>query len=311
MTREIPDDRLRLIFTCCHPALNREAQIALTLRTFGGLSTGEIARRFSRSGADPGAAAGARQTQDPGCAHPLSGAADDALPECRAAVQAVIYLIFNEGYTATAGDALIRRELCSEAIRLGRVLCAIDAKDPEGLGLLALMLLHDFAPASAGRRLGRPRYTGGAGPLALGPDKIEEGLGLVDAALRMGRVGPYQLQAAIAALHAEAVSPVDTDWRQIAALYGVLARLQPSPVVRLNGAVAIGMSEGPDRGLALIDELGATGELDRYHLFHAARADMLRRLGSFEAAADAYRRALALMANGVERAYLERRLAAL
>ncbi|MBV9198157.1 MAG: hypothetical protein JOY83_00175 [Alphaproteobacteria bacterium] len=139
--------------------------------------------------------------------------------------------------------------------------------------------------------------------------QIDEGLGLVDAALRMGRVGPYQLQAAIAALHAEAASSDDTDWRQIAALYGVLARIQPSPVVQLNGAVAIGMSEGPDRGLALIDELGR--ELDRYHLFHAARADMLRRLGSFEAAADAYRRALALMANGVERAYLEQRLAAL
>jgi RNA polymerase sigma-70 factor (ECF subfamily) len=201
--------------------------------------------------------------------------------------------------------------LCSEAIHLGRVLCAIDEKDPEGLGLLALMLLHDSR---------RGARVDAAGALVTLEEQdrslwdraqIDEGLGLVEAALRMGRVGPYQLQAAIAALHAEAVSPVDTDWRQIAALYGVLARLQPSPVVRLNGAVAVGMSEGPGRGLALIDELGATGELDRYHLFHAARADMLRRLGSFEAAADAYRRALALMANGVERAYLERRLAAL
>ena len=226
-------------------------------------------------------------------------------------MQAVIYLIFNEGYLAAEGQALIRRELCAEAIRLARMLCEIDAQEPENLGLLAMMLLHDS------RRRARVDSKGALVTLEdqdrslWDRGQIREGAALVDGALRVGRVGPYQLQAAIAAVHTVAENAADTDWAQIAALYNELARLNPSPIVLLNGAVAVGMSEGAERGLALIDQLGVSSALDRYHLFHAARADMLRRLGSRSAAADAYRRALELTANGIEQTFLERCLAAL
>ena len=306
-----PDDRLRLIFTCCHPALNREAQVALTLRTLGGLTTPEIARAFLVP--EPTLAQrlvrAKRKIQD---AHiPYEVPDERALPERLASVQTVIYLIFNEGYTATAGDSLIRRELCAEAIRLARTLCELMPGQPENIGLLALMLLHDS------RRDARVSPDGELVPLeeqdrsTWHREQINEGLRLVESALGMGRPGPYQLQAAIAALHGEAATAAQTDWKQIAALYQALLQRNGSPVVALNHAVAVAMSQGIEAGLSLLDRLGASGELDSYHLYHAARADLLRRLGSRERALEAYDRALALTTNAVERRYLRRRVAEL
>jgi RNA polymerase sigma-70 factor, ECF subfamily len=305
---EVGDERLSLLFASCHPALDADARVALTLQTVSGLTAAEIARAFllPRETVAKRLVRAKRKIRDAGI--PFRVPPDHELPDRLAVVLAAIYLTFNEGYAATAGDELIRRGLCAEAIRLGKLVAALMPDEPEALGLVALMLLQDSR---------RDARLDGEGRLVLLEDQdrsrwdrraIREGIALLERAARHRRPGPYQLQAAIAALHAEAPEAAGTDWPQIAALYARLRELSPSPVVALNHAVAVAMHEGAESGLALIEEVRG---LDDYHLLHAARADLLRRAGRFDDAAAAYERALALAANPAERDFLARRLAEL
>jgi RNA polymerase sigma-70 factor, ECF subfamily len=306
---EIPDDRLRLIFTCCHPALSLEAQVALTLRTLGGLQTDEIARAFLVPAATMAQrlVRAKRKIRDAGIPFSIPDTSD--MPERLDAVLTAIYLIFNEGYAATRGKPLVRADLCAEAIRLGRLVTTLLEPQPpaEATGLLALMLLHDSR---------REARLDDEGDLVVLEEQdrgrwnrlqIEEALSLVNDALS-GVLGPFALEAAISAEHCKATRAEDTDWPRIVRLYDLLGELLPSPIIALNRAVAVGMANGPQSAIALIDELANSGELEGYHLLHAARADMLRRTGANREAAESYELALCLVSNDSERRFLERRL---
>ena len=307
-TDEIDDDRLRLIFTCCHPALPLDGRVALTLRSLAGLTTAEIARAFLVPEATMAKRLTRTKTKIAAAGIPYRVPPAHLLPERTAGVLAVLYLMFNEGHSASSGTELIRVGLCDEAIRLGRALQQLMPDEPEAMGTLALMLLHHS------RR--HARVSGDGELITLEEQdrdrwdqaEIQEGLQLLESALHRRQVGPYQLQAAIAACHARAASAADTDWPEIAGLYALLARQLPSPVVRLNRAVAVAMAGDIEAGLAIVDELSGEARLERYYLLEATRADLLRRRGDRAAAAAAYQRALPLAPSAVERRYLLSRL---
>lgn len=305
----VEDERLRLIFTCCHPALSLDSQVALTLRTLAGLTTAEIGRAFLVPEPTMAKRLVRAKAKIRNAGIPYRVPPAHQLPERTVAVLAVVYLLFNEGYSATVGAALVRQSLCDEAIRLERTLVEVMPDEPEAVGLLALMLLHHA------RRAARVDDRGDLVPLEeqdrtrWDTDAIAEGTTLLHAALRRDRPGPYQVQAAIAACHATADHPSATDWAQIAQLYGQLSQMLPTPVVALNRAVAVAMAEGPAVGLPLVDELEATGALSTYYLLPATRADLLRRLGRTTEAAAAYQAAIELAGTDTQRRYLARRLA--
>jgi len=305
---EYPDDRLRLIFTCCHPSLSREAQVALTLRTLGGLTTVEIARAFLLSEPTLAQRLVRAKSKIRLARIPYEVPSVEVLSERLAAVQAVIYLIFNEGYSATAGDSLVRTDLCGEAIRLGRMLRELLPNEPENIGLLALILLQDSRREARINEQSELVTLEHQDRRRWDRNKIAEGIRLIETVLPIGRVGNYQLQAAIAAVHAEAKTADETDWPQIVALYQELMRINSSPIVALNYAAAVAMSAGWAAGLALMDEANAGKKLEHYYLYHAARADLLRRLNRLQEATAAYKQALALTTNRVEQQYLKRRL---
>jgi len=305
----VPDDRLRLMFTCCHPALSLEARVALTLRTLAGLTTAEIARAFLSSEATMAKRLVRAKQKIAGAGIPYRVPPAHLLPERLPGVLGVVYLLFNEGYSATAGADLIRQGLAAEAIRLGRVLARLMPSEPEASGLLALMLMHDARRAARLDADGEIVTLEDQDRSLWDAASISEGVAVLEGALRSGRPGPYQVQAAIAACHVTAACAADTDWAQIALLYGQLARFLPTPVVELNRAVAVGMADGPAAGLVLVEALEAAGKLAGYHLLAATKADMYRRLGRTEEAAACYREALELASTDAERRYLSRRLA--
>jgi RNA polymerase sigma-70 factor (ECF subfamily) len=304
----VEDDRLRLIFTCCHPALNPDAQAALTLREVCGLTTEQIASAFLTAPSTLAQRIVRAKAKIRDAAIPYQVPSHEDLPERLDAVLQVVYLVFNEGYSASSGESLTRPDLSDEAIRLGRLLVEL-LPEPEAMGLLALMLLHESRREARASQSGEIVLLEHQDRSVWNRDQIAEGIGLVQRALSASEIGPYSIQAAISALHASAPTAAETDWDQILVFYDLLAQAQPSPVVELNRAVAVAMRDGPSAGLALIDVILARGDLAEYHLAHAARADLYRRMGKRDEAKAAYERALTLARQEPERRFLERRLA--